>query len=118
MSSITTSVNKTKTDVVFNNIIILGSYTTSVLSQKRRGEEKSTSIGFPKPTWVFSSPRRFWDKPDMVQLLKIIILLNTTSVLFFLTDAVSSITTSEIKPTYDSTSPESTSGQKPTKKAS
>jgi len=39
------------------------------------------------------------------------------SVLFFLTDVVSSITTSDIKPTYDSTSPGSTSGQKLIKKA-
>jgi len=48
----------------------------------------------------------------MVQLPKIIILLNTTSVLVFLTDVVSSITTSDIKPTSDSTSPGSTSGRK------
>jgi len=42
---LTTSVKKNKTDVVFNNIIILRSCTTSVLSQKRRGEEK-THVGF------------------------------------------------------------------------
>jgi len=38
--------------------------------------------------------------------------------LVFLTDVVSPITTSAIKPTSDSTSPGSTSGRKPTKKAS
>jgi len=40
------------------------------------------------------------------------------SVLVFLTDVVNSITTSVVKPTSDSTSPGSTSGRKPTKKAS
>ena len=45
MIELTTSVKKNKTDVVFNNIIILRSCTTSVLSQKRRGEEK-THVGW------------------------------------------------------------------------
>jgi len=45
------SVKKTKTDMVFNNNIILGSCTTSVLSQKRHGEEK-THFDFGNPTDV------------------------------------------------------------------
>ena len=45
---LTTSV---KTDVVINMVIIFRSCTTSVLSQKRRGEE-NTHVGFGHPTDV------------------------------------------------------------------
>jgi len=31
--------------------------------------------------WVCSSPRRFWDRTDVLQLLKIITILITTSVM-------------------------------------
>jgi len=44
-------------------------------------KRKPTSVLGTQPTWVFSSPRRFWDKTNVVQLLKKIIILITTSVM-------------------------------------
>jgi len=43
-------------------------------------DEHPCRLGAQKSTWVFSSPHRFWNKTDVVQLLKIITILITTSV--------------------------------------
>ena len=65
---------------------------------------------------MFSSPHRFLGQNRRGATSKTNYYINHHVGLVVLTDIVSPITTSAVKPTFDLTSPGSTSGRKPTKK--